>query len=153
MTVSRAEHEAWIIAAAGAEITRRFQAPIDLPAGERRAWVRLRPLTAREALRRDSIGLEERWELGPDGAAHVLHRNYDHEAMMQYELERCLVEYELPMVGEDGSERVATGENLPREELLDRLPTALMAWLVECLDAVNLRRPGDAEVLAAAKKA
>lgn len=146
-------HDAWVIAAAGAEVTRRFEAPVEPWDRAERPSVRLRPLTAREALCRDSLGLEESYELGPDGAARSLRRSYDHELMMQYELERCLVEYELPMVGEDGSERVATGENLPREELLDRLPTALMAWLVECLDAVNLRRPGDAEVLAAAKKA
>ena len=146
-------HDAWVIAAAGAEVTRRFEAPVEPWDRAERPSVRLRPLTAREALCRDSLGLEESYELGPDGAARSLRRSYDHELMMQYELERCLIEYELPLASEDGSMKAVTAEDLRVEELLDRVPTALMAWLTECLDTVNMRRPEDAEVMAGAKKA
>jgi hypothetical protein len=150
--LSDREHEAWVIAAAGDDVTRRFEAPKKVDGWDERPWVRLRPLTAREALRRDSLGLEESYELGPDGAARELRRSYDHEAMMQYELQQCLVEWKLPMAREDGTVEAAGPEALEREELLDRLPTGLMAWLVECLDTVNMRRAGDAEVLSEAKK-
>ena len=151
--MSEREHEGWVIAAAGADVTRRFEAPRDLPGCAARAWVVLRPLTAREALRRDSVGLEESYELGPDGAARKLVRRYDHEAMLQYELEQCVLEFGLPMAAEDGSVEMVTAGRLCRAEMLDLLPTALMAWLAECLDTVNMRRDEDAGELAAAKKA
>lgn len=115
----------------------------------------LRPLTAREALRRESLGLVEEYELVGDGTPQVLRRTYDAEAMVEFELERCLVDYELPIRADDGEVgrlRPEDESGQQRRELLDRLPPALMTWLIECLEAVNMRRAADAEVLAEAKK-
>ena len=146
--MSERAHEGWLIAAAGADTSRRFEAPVELP-GEMTAWVEVRPLTAREALQREANGLEEEYELGEEGAARKLRRRYEHEAMVGFELERCLVAYELPMSAEDGRVKlVGPSQGL---DLLERLPAALMAWLMECLDTVNLRRPADAAVLAEGK--
>jgi hypothetical protein len=138
-----------VISAAGEQIPRRFDIPVATE--ELQGWVKLRPLTAREALQREAVGLDEEYELGPDGAARRLHRRYDQEAMVQFELQRCLVDYELPMRLGCGDVVAATPDECPREELLDRLPAGLAAWLHECLETVNMRRPEDAAVLAAGK--
>ncbi|MGC9319799.1 MAG: hypothetical protein ACP5KN_17330 [Armatimonadota bacterium] len=147
-------HEGWIISAAGQETTRRFEAPVDLPGWEGQPWVVLRPLTAREALRRESLGLVEEYELAGDGTPRVLRRTYDAEAMVEFELQRCLVDYELPIRRDGEVEKLAPGGELGKErrDLLDVLPPALMSWLVECLGAVNMRRAADVGVLAKAKK-
>ena len=142
-------HEAWVISAAGDENSRRFDVPEDF--GEPGGWVRVRALTAREALKREAIGLKEEYELGADGAAVALHRRYDHEAMVEFELQRCLVDYELPARTDAGRITSVTPDGCPRETLLDRLPPALMDWLMRCLDTVNLRTPEDAAVLAEGK--
>ncbi len=143
---------AWVIGAAGRDMTRRFEAPIEIAGWERRPWVLLRPLTAREALRRESLGMTEEHEIGPDGAVRSVRRRYDHEAMMEFELAHCVVDYGLPVEAEDGGIVELTPAEAGPGELLGRLPTALMAWLAECLHAINMRRAEDAEVLAEAKK-
>lgn len=147
--------EGWVIAAAGHEVHRRFQAPISIGAEQKRPWVVVRPLTAREALQREAAGLQEELEIGTEGAVKRIRRNYDLEAMVEFDLERCLVDYHLPVTdGDDGVRwvRKATDQEELGRELLDRLPAALMNWLMECVDAVNMRRPEDVEVLAQAKK-
>lgn len=142
-------HEAWVIAAAGEDTSRRFDVPVEI--GELRPWVRVRPLTAREALQRETIGLEEQYAPVADGAAVRLHRSYDHEAMVEFELQRCLVDYELPARIDSGEIVLVTPDECPREALLERLPVALIDWLTECLDTVNMRTPECAEVLAEGK--
>lgn len=144
-------HEAWVIAAAGEDTSRRFHVPEEIE--ELDCWIKIRPLTAREALQREAVGLEETYQLGPDGAAVTMSRRYDQEAMVQFELERCLVDYELPMRMDSGTIGLARPGEVPREKLLDRLPAGLAAWLHECLERVNMRTPEDAEVLAEGKGA
>lgn len=150
--MSERAHEAWIIGAAGEATSRRFHVPQaeEVPFD---AWVELRPLTAREALQRESIGLKEEYHLGPDGTPVFVSRVYDKEAMEQFELERCVVDYQLPLRNESGSTNIVGPEELAVEDLLDRLPVELMAWLHECLDTVNMRSVEGAEVLAEGKGA
>ena len=98
--MSERAYEAWIIAAAGEDASRRFDVPEDC--GATPMWVRVRPLTAREALQREALGLTERYDLGPDGAPVAMRREYDQAAMVEFELQCCLLDYELPMrVGGD----------------------------------------------------
>jgi len=141
--------EAWVIAAAGEDTSRRFHVPGEF--GELTPWVQVRPLTAREALQREAAGLEETYQLGPDGAPAAVSRTYDHEAMMQFEVERCVVDYELPMRMRSGEVRAVGPDEMPRAELLDRLPVRLVDWLEECLSIVNMRTPEAEEVLAEGK--
>lgn len=148
MNVVRArDRSGWIIGESGSEAERRFEAPVEIDGWDERPWIRLRPLTAREALRRESLGLREELEPGADGSARAIRRRYDLEAMVAYELECCLVDYALPVLGPDGVVRCARREEGPGAlggELLDRMPTRLADWLAQCLDEINLRRPEDA---------
>ncbi|MGI5820414.1 MAG: hypothetical protein ACOX9R_20180, partial [Armatimonadota bacterium] len=93
--MSQRPHDAWVIAAAGEDASRRFDAPVT--AGGARPWVRLRPLTAREALQREALGVQEQYDLTADGRLSTMRRRYDHEAMVEFELQRCLLDYALPM--------------------------------------------------------
>jgi len=142
-------YEAWVIAAAGEDTSRRFDVPA--PIGELRPWVRMRPLSAREALQREAVGLEEHYDLGPDGTAVAMHRTYDVHAMLQFELQRCLVDYELPVRTSAGAVALVGPDELAREELLDRLPVDLIDWLTDRLDAMNLRTVEGAAVLGEGK--
>ena len=144
-------HEAWIIAAAGEDTSRRFHVPGDSDGARFDAWVELRPLTARQALQRESLGLREEYQLGPDGTPVAMGRTYDHEAMEQFEVQCCVIDYQLPLRDESGATILVGPEELPVAELLDRLPVALMAWLHECLDEINMRSAGGAAVLAEGK--
>jgi len=136
--------DGWVIPAEGGERARRFEAPVDIEGWAERPWVRLRPLSAREALRRESLGLREELQTGPDGDVRAVRRSYDLEAMVGYELECCVVDYALPLADADGSVRYTRAADGVGGELLDRLPTRLADWLAKCLDEVNLRRPEDA---------
>ncbi len=146
-------HEGWVVAAAGDDTSRRFAVPEPIDDVPYQPWVLMRPMTAREALRREAIGLEERYELGPDGAAKSMTRTYDHDAMTAFELECCLLKYELPMRNDGGATILVGPERLRPEQLLDRLPAGLMSWLHECLDIVNMRTKEAVEVLAEGKGA
>ncbi len=149
------ELTAWIISAAGEEVARTFTAPVEMPGWEERPWVKLRPLTAREALRRESLGLRDEYQVGPDGQTTLIRRSYDREAMAELDLRCCLVDFLLPVRGEDGgvqAARMGDGRLAPDGSLLDRLPPALAAWLLESIEAVNMRRPEDAAILGDAKK-
>lgn len=136
--------DGWVIPAEGGAAGRRFEAPVGIEGWEERPWVVLRPLTAREALRREALGLSEELEVGASGEVTAIRRRYDLEAMVAHELTCCVVDYALPVAQADGwVRRVRLGDGLD-DELLDRLPTRLMDWLARCLDEVNLRRPEDA---------
>lgn len=147
--------EAWVISAAGQDVTRRFTAPVDIAGWQERPWVKLRPLTAREALRRQSLGTREEYETGPHGETTLVRRSYNLEAMTEFDLRCCLVDFLLPVRDEDGSIKPAClgDEWLPEHGvLLDRLPPGLADWLLSAIEAVNMRRPEDAAILSDAKK-
>jgi len=153
--VRTGEWRAWLLGAAGRDATMRFPAPIDIPGWDEQPWVELRPLTVREALRRDSIGITDEYELAANGHAIALRRRYDLEAMAAFDLEHGIVGYLLPMQESDGNTRAVhhNDRDAPRGgQLLDCISMAMLEWLVECAEAVNMRRPGDAPVLDAAKK-
>jgi hypothetical protein len=149
------ELEAWVISAAGQDVTRVFTAPVDMPGWQERPWVKLRPLTAREALQRQSLGTRDEYRLGPDGETTLVRRSYDLEAMTELDLRCCLVDFLLPVRDEDGRVKPACmgDEWLPEQGLLlDHMPPALAAWLNETIQVVNMRRPEDAAILSDAKK-
>jgi len=142
-------YEAWIIAAAGEDTSRRLDVPVEnCPL---QPWVRIRPLTAREALQREAVGLEEHYDLEPDGVAIAMRRTYDQQAMLEFELQRCLMDYELLRRSDDGAVELVGPDELPRDELLDVLPPHLIGWLTERLDEMNLRTIAAAEVLGEGK--
>lgn len=146
---------AWVIAGSAGQDTFRFVAPIQPPGWEERPWVDLRPLSLREALRRDSIGLRDEYELAADGSVVGMRRTYDFEAMARFDLECCLVDMLLPVDGPDGSCAQLRGDEVSGvgvSDLLDRLPQPLAEWLLDSIEAVNMRRAEDREVLAEAKK-
>ena len=149
------EVAAWVISAAGEEVTREFRAEADIPGWEEQPWVKLRPLTAREALRRESLGVRDEYEMQDDGKTTVVKRSYDLEAMTEFDLGCCLVDFLLPVQGPEGEVRgVRRGDEefAAGGSLLDRLPPALAAWLVEAIEAVNMRRQQDASSLSDTKK-
>jgi len=146
---------AWVISAAGTQVTRRFTASVEIPGWEEPPWVLLRPLTAREALRRESIGTRDEYEVGPDGEAALVRRAYDLAAMTDFDLGHCLVDFLLPVRDADGEIRPARRREHGLDAdggLLDRLPPALSGWLREAIETVNMRRPEDAAILRDAKK-
>lgn len=145
----------WVVYASTTADTTRFWAPVRPPGWKEQPWVELRPLTLREGLKRDSVGLRDEYELAADGRVTRMRRSYDFEAMLRIDLEHCLVDCLLP--GEDQKgQRVALGIKQVRAamagDLLDRLGPGLAEWLVECLETVNRRRPEDREVIFEAKK-
>jgi len=149
------ELAAWIISAAGQEITREFTAEVEIAGWEERPWVKLRPLTAREALRRESLGTRDEYEVRADGNTALVKRTYDLEAMTEYDLDCCLVDFVLPVQGQDGEVRgvrMGDDEFAADGSLLDRLPPALAGWLIEAIEAVNLRRRQDGSILSDTKK-
>ena len=156
MSDREADAEAgWVIAAAGEQVTRKFVAPDGVEGWQERPWVTLRPLTAREALRRESIGVRDEYQVGADGETTLVRRTYDLEAMAELDLGCCLVDFLLPVRDDDGAlraVRMSDGEPGAGGSLLDRLPPALATWLLEAIESVNMRRPEDATVVSEAKK-
>ena len=150
------EWRAWVAAGSAAQEPVRFTAPARPPGWSEHPWVELRALTVREELQRDSLGVREEYELAADGRAVGMRRVYDFEAMVQFDLQHCVVAMMLP-VESDGGEYEPLREGAPADEhrggLLDRLPRAVAEWLLECIEAVNMRRAEDREVLEEAKKA
>ncbi len=146
---------AWAVGGRGQAERVRFRAPVRPPGWQEQPWLELRALTLREALYRDSVGLRDEYELAADGRVTRMRRSYDFEAMLRVDLEHCLVDCLLPGVNEHGEcvelgiEQVRAGLEA---DLLDRMPPELADWLLECLEAVNMRRPADREVLTQAKK-
>ncbi len=149
--------EAWVIAAWGRHASQRFEAPVEIAGWERRPWVELRPLTHRENLERESLGIVDEYTIGGSfGDEWQVSRRYDMAAMREYEYGHCIVDYLLPETDEEGQivPRRYDSDN-PQEAawLLDELPSALAAWLDECIDKVNLRGEGERAALARVKKA
>ncbi len=142
----------------------RFEAPEEY--GE--AWVRLRPLTWREALEREALACTEEFELDAAGVVQRVIRRFDAEAARRVELRRCLVGWCLPEEGGETAsppaplswqERGDTGSAGRRsvapelaERLLEGLTPGMARWLESCLEKVNLRRPADRAALEEVKK-
>ncbi len=149
----RKELQAWIISAAGPECTRRFEAPVEVPGWSRPPWIEVRPLTQRERLERESLGVCDEYSLDDDGSIKRVVRRYDAAAMARYDYEHCLVAFCLPRrSAQDDLIKWRKPEELSAEELLDLLPPELAEWLDGIIDQVNLRRPEDQQTLAAVKK-
>ena len=123
-----------------------------------RAWVRLRPLTWGEALRREALAYQEEYEVDEAGVVRRIVRRFDAEAARRFDLRQGLVSFRLPLRSETGevewlgaqATQQITAETV--ERLLAGLPTGLAGWLEECLEEINARRPQDRAALAEVKK-
>ncbi len=147
--------QAWVVTAAGEDSEMVFAAPVEIPGWDEQPWVKLRPLTVREKLRRDSLGVRDEYEIRADGQVVALRRTYDFEAMLELDLECCIVDYLLPVPGPDGEVReLRAGEAQGRAcgDLLDAAPVAVAEWLVDCIEAINMRRPADVALTGETKK-
>ncbi len=144
---------AWIISAAGADCTHRCETPVEVPGWEQPPWVELRPLTQREQLEHESLGVRDEYHLDDSGYVEGIERRYDLAAMTAYDYEHCLVDFCLPRENADG-EIVPwhKPDDLRAEELLDSLPPALAQWLNQLIEQVNMRDPASQRVLGAVKK-
>jgi len=147
------ELEAWIISAAGADCARRCEAPVQVPGWDRPPWVELRPLTERERLERESLGICDEYHLDADGNIEQVVRRYDAVAMARYDYEHCLVDFCLPRRSTPADLiKWRKPDEFSANEFLETMPPALVEWLNEVIDEVNLRRPADQQMLAAVKK-
>ncbi len=144
---------AWIISAAGADCTHRFEAPVEVPDWDEPPWVELRPLTEREQLERESLGVRDEYHLDDSGYVDRIERRYDLAAMASYDYEHCLVDFCLPRENDNG-EIVPwpKPDDFRPETLLDDLPPVLAEWLSEVIKQVNMRDPAGERVLGAVKK-
>jgi len=124
-----------------------------VPGWDEPPWVELRPLTQREQLERESLGVRDEYHLDGSGYVASIERRYDLAAMTGYDYEHCLVDFCLPRENDDG-EIVAwrKPEGSCAEELLDSLPPALAEWLNHLIEQVNMRDPAGKRVLQAVKK-
>ncbi len=144
---------AWIISAAGPDCTRRFEAPIELSGWDDPPWVEVRPLSEREQLERESLGVYDEYHLNANGDVERVVRRYDQVATARYDYEHCLVDFCLPRKDAHGEIAPwAKPERLNADELLAVLPPALAEWLTEVIEQVNLQRPADQKLLAEVKK-
>ena len=144
---------AWIISAAGADCTHRCEAPVEVPGWDEPPWVELRPLTEREQLERESLGVRDEYHLDDGGYVDNIERRYDLAAMTGYDYEHCLVDFCLPRENDDG-EIVPwpKPDDFRAEQLLDSLPPALAQWLNHLIEQVNMHDPAGERVLQAVKK-
>ena len=147
------ELQAWVISAAGPECTRRFEAPVEVPGWSRRPWVEVRPLTYRERLQRESLGVRDEYHLDTNGSIEQVVRRYDTVAMARYDHEHCVVAFCLPR-GNTQADLVKwrRPDEFNAEEFLALLPPVLAQWLDEVIDEVNLRDSAGQQMLAEVKK-
>jgi hypothetical protein len=149
----------WIIPPPSAETANVVTAPITVPGWEEPPWVKLRPLTYEEDMRRQSIGWYEEYELPADGCpAEVIRvRQWcDRWALAEFDFRHCVLDFRLPELAADGTvsaARFVPGQPSRNVEVLKRLPPALSEWLAAAIARVNRRRPEDAPALADAKNA
>lgn len=148
----------WIIPPPSAQTATVVSAPIEIPGWEERPWVKVRPLTYEEEMRRQSIGWYEEYEVPGEGPADgpISVRQWcDQWALAEFDYRHCVVDFRLPELGPDGTVRAV--EAAPHDpsrnvEVLKRLPPALREWLNATIGRVNRRRPEDARVLGETKK-
>jgi len=155
MSEDSGQLQAWIIGAVGPDCVRLFEAPVEIPGWPERVWIKLRPLTDREALERESLGVYDEYHLDNNGLIQRVVRRYDRAAMTRYDYQHCLVDFCLPRENAEGEIvpwRAAQEEEIDADYLLEKLPPALAQWLREALDEVNLRRLGDQQFLSGVKK-
>lgn len=147
--------KSWVLCAVGEDDEQTFSAPVTIPGWNETPWVRLRPLTARESLKRDSLGFRDEYEIGADGQVTGIRRTCDSEKMLDFDLDKCVTDYLLPLTTTSGDVRACRcgDQYAPQNsELLDHLSPRMLEWLVECVEAVNLRRPQDQLLMSEAKK-
>ncbi len=136
------QRQAWIIGAVGRNYERVFEAPVEIDGWQQRPWVKVRPLTAYEALQRESLGAYDEYHLDNDGNIQRVVRRYDRAAVTRYDYEHCLVDFCLPREDNEGEVvpyQPSPDKGIDTDYLLDNLPPALADWLDEALDEVNLR--------------
>lgn len=147
--------KAWVLCAVGEDSEQVFSAPVTIPGWDDTPWVRLRPLTVREALKRDSLGIRDEYEIGVDGQVTGIRRVCDFEKMLDFDLNKCLTDYLLPLTTVAGNVRACRcgDHDSPRNcELIDQLSPRMLEWLNECVEAINMRRPQDQLLMSEAKK-
>ncbi len=147
--------KSWVLCAVGGDDEQTFSAPVTIPGWNEAPWVRLRPLTARESLKRDSLGIRDEYEIGADDQITGIRRTCDFEKMLDFDLDKCVTDYLLPLTTTAGDARaVRCGDpDAPKNsELLDHLSPRMLEWLVECVETVNMRRPQDQLLVSEAKK-
>ena len=144
---------AWIISAAGADCTHRFEVPVEVPGCDEPPWVELRPLTEREQLERESLGVRDEYHLDSSGYVDGIERRYDLAVMTGYDYDRCIVDFCLPREN-DGGEVVPwrKPDDFRAEQLLDSLPPALAQWLNDLIEQVNMSDPAGQRMLETVKK-
>ena len=149
----RDELAAWVISAGGPDCAHRFEVPVEVPGWDEPPWVKVRPLTQREQLERESRGVRDEYHLDASGYVDSIVRHYDLAAMTGYDYEHCLIDFCLPRENSDGEIVPWRKPNDFRaEQLLDGLPPALAQWLNQLIDQVNMRDPASERVLRAVKK-
>jgi hypothetical protein len=148
----------WAIAGESLDTAVVVEAPARPEGWEEAVWVRVRPLTDREALERESLGLREEYELVSEGLAEAtvrVQRRYDLAAMAAYDVEHSIVDFCLPEVAANGQIEERRYEALDPAgmvELIGRMQPALSAWVWSVVDEVNWRTPQQRAILEMAKK-
>ncbi|MFQ6133601.1 MAG: hypothetical protein ACE5R4_16290 [Armatimonadota bacterium] len=146
----------WVIPRVGEEAVCTRRAPVDIPGWEERPWVKLRPLTHEEELRRRAVGWQDEYEVDAEtGEPVLLRQKCDEWALACYDYQHCVVEYCLPRCAADGSVEPVKGNGRDWNrsvEVFRHLPARLARWLHAAIEEVNRRRPQDLEVLDLAKK-
>jgi len=146
----------WVIPRVGEAAACTRWAPVDIPEWPQQPWVKLRPLSHEEQLRRQSIGWQRDYEVDAEtGEPLLLRESCDQWAMACFDYQHCVVAYCLPRYCEDGSiERVeGNGRDWARSaDVFRSLPPGLAAWLEAAIAEVNRWRPQDLDALRRAKK-
>lgn len=146
---------AWVISVASPGGTVRFDLPSDAPDDLGGGWIEVRPLSHREALERESLGVYEEYELSDSGRVLSVVRRYDFWAMAAYDYSVALVDYCLPERLPSGELGLSRKRETALEEslsLLASMPPALADWVQDGIDAVNLRDSAGRAGMAEAKK-
>jgi len=151
----------WLLPAVGFDDTEVVEAPIDVPGWSRRPWVKLRPLTYEEELRRQSLEWVEEYqapsapeEMPADQTAPVIRRRPDLWVMREFCLRHCIVDFLLPRQGRDGQviETRYIANNWPANlSIIRHLPPRLADWLWSAVEGVNRMRWDDRQFLQTAK--
>lgn len=157
----RANLQGWLLPAVGFDDAEVIQAPIEVPGWSHRPWVKLRPLTYEEELRRQSLEWVEEYqalsapdEISTEETPPVVRRRPDLWAMREFCLRHCIVDFLLPRQGRDGQviETRYVAHNWPANlNIIRHLPPRLADWLWRAVETVNRMRWDDRQFLQTAK--
>jgi hypothetical protein len=153
----------WLLPAAGSDDAEVIEAPIEVPGWSQRPWVKLRPLTYEQELRRQALEWVEEYEAPrlPDGgfgqeSGPVIRRRPDVWAMREFCFRHCLLDFLLPREGRDGTiveTRYVAGNWPANLAIIRELPPRLGEWLWSAVEDANRMRWEDREFLEHAKNA